>query len=74
MAPTMRKRDKKKEKAKADFVARKRKELYEDVAPQGRRTAGAAEEGGKKKLGHRQRVSPADDLFSLESNADAFGF
>lgn len=56
MATTMRKRDKKKEKAKAELVARKRKELYEDVAPQGRRTTRTAEEGGKKKLGHRQRV------------------
>ncbi|KAI5454069.1 hypothetical protein NCC49_005060 [Naganishia albida] len=55
MATTMRKRDKKKEKAKAELVARKRKELYEDVAPQGRRTTRTAEEGGKKKLGHRQR-------------------
>ncbi|KAJ9116582.1 hypothetical protein QFC20_000514 [Naganishia adeliensis] len=57
MAPTMRKRDKKKEKAKAELVARKRKELYEDVAPQGRRTEKGvgSEEGGKKKLGHRQR-------------------
>lgn len=54
----MRKRDKKKEKAKAELVARKRKEVYEDVAPQGRRTekGAASEEGGKKKLGHRQRV------------------
>lgn len=54
----MRKRDKKKEKAKAELVARKRKELYEDVAPQGRRTEKGvgSEEGGKKKLGHRQRV------------------
>lgn len=54
----MRKRDKKKEKAKAEFLAKKRKELYEDVTPGGRRAQGTAAdaEGGKKKLGHRQRV------------------
>ena len=58
MAPTMRKRDKKKEKAKAEALAKKRKELYEDVTPGGRRVKGVAgeAEGGKKKMGHRQRV------------------
>ncbi|KAJ9107037.1 hypothetical protein QFC19_002906 [Naganishia cerealis] len=56
MAPKMRKRDKKKEKAKAELLAKKRKELYEDVTPGGRRTATAAESTGTKhKLGHRQR-------------------
>lgn len=58
MAPTMRKRDKKKEKAKTELVAKKRKELYEDVTPGGKRPQGAGsdESGAKKKLGHRQRV------------------
>jgi signal recognition particle subunit SRP14 len=58
----MRKRDKKKEKAKAEFVAKKRKELYEDVVPGGRRAPGAGEGEGKKKLGHRQRVCFAGRL------------
>ncbi|KAJ9122220.1 hypothetical protein QFC24_004450 [Naganishia onofrii] len=59
MAPKMRKRDKKKEKAKAELLAKKRKELYEDVTPGGKKTqaAGSAEATGTKhKLGHRQRV------------------
>jgi hypothetical protein len=59
MAPKMRKRDKKKEKAKAELLAKKRKELYEDVTPGGRKTAltGSADASGTKhKLGHRQRV------------------
>jgi hypothetical protein len=59
MAPKMRKRDKKKEKAKAELLAKKRKELYEDVTPGGKKTqvAGSAgATGTKHKLGHRQRV------------------
>ncbi|KAJ9120834.1 hypothetical protein QFC22_002768 [Naganishia vaughanmartiniae] len=65
MAPKMRKRDKKKEKAKAELLAKKRKELYEDVTPGGRRTqqaaaggvASAEATGTKHKLGHRQRAA-----------------
>jgi hypothetical protein len=49
MAPSMRKRDKKREKAKAEMREKKRKEIWTDVE---------IEEGGKRGKGHRQRVSP----------------
>ena len=44
----MRKRDKKREKAKAEAAAKKRKEAYVDVV---------IGEGGKRGAGRRQRVS-----------------
>lgn len=44
----MRKRDKKREKAKAEIREKKRKEVYVDVE---------IGEGGKRGKGHRQRVS-----------------
>lgn len=47
MASAMRKRDKKKEKARAEAVARRMKEVYEDVE---------LGEGGKRGKGRRQRV------------------
>ena len=47
MAPRMRKRDKKKEKARAEELARKRKELYVDVH---------IGNEGKRGKGHKQRV------------------
>jgi len=49
MAPSMRKRDKKREKAKAELREKKRKEIWTDVE---------IGEGGKRGKGHRQRVSP----------------
>jgi signal recognition particle subunit SRP14 len=49
MAPSMRKRDKKREKAKAETREKKRKEIWTDVE---------IGEGGKRGKGHRQRVSP----------------
>jgi hypothetical protein len=49
MAPSMRKRDKKREKAKAEMREKKRKEIWTDVE---------IGEGGKRGKGHRQRVSP----------------
>lgn len=70
----MRKRDKKKEKAKAEFVAKKRKELYEDVVPGGRRVQAVGEEGGKKKLGHRQRVCFGFVVECVKVDADFLGF
>jgi signal recognition particle subunit SRP14 len=48
MAPNMRKRDKKREKAKAELRDKKRKEVWVDVE---------VGEGGKRGNGHRQRVS-----------------
>lgn len=54
MAPNMRKRDKKREKAKAELREKKRKEVWVDVE---------IGEGGKRGNGHRQRVNsvaPAD--------------
>lgn len=48
MAPNMRKRDKKREKAKAEVRDKKRKEVYVDVE---------IGEGGKRGKGHRQRVN-----------------
>jgi len=48
MAPSMRKRDKKREKAKAEMREKKRKEVWTDVE---------IGEGGKRGKGHRQRVS-----------------
>ena len=50
MAPSMRKRDKKREKAKAEIREKKRKEVWTDVE---------IGEGGKRGNGHRQRVSLA---------------
>ncbi len=47
MAPSMRKRDKKREKARADLAAKKRKELYVDVQ---------IGNEGKRGKGRRQRV------------------
>jgi len=49
MAPSMRKRDKKREKAKAELREKKRKEIWTDVE---------IGEGEKRGKGHRQRVSP----------------
>lgn len=49
MAPSMRKRDKKREKSKAEIREKKRKEVWTDVE---------IGEGGKRGKGHRQRVSP----------------
>lgn len=48
MAPSMRKRDKKKEKARAESAAKKRREVYVDVE------IGSE---GKRGKGHRQKVS-----------------
>lgn len=48
MAPLMRKRDKKKEKARAEALTKKRKELYVDVV---------IGNEGKRGKGRRQRVS-----------------
>lgn len=48
MAPLMRKRDKKKEKARAEALTKKRNELYVDVV---------IGNDGKRGKGRRQRVS-----------------
>ena len=49
LAPKMRKRDKKKEKSRAEAAAMKKREVYADVAIAGK----------KRGAGHRQRVSVA---------------
>ena len=57
MAPHMRKRDKKREKARQEVAAKKKRELYVDVeiGPEGKR--------GK---GRRQRVSGVQQLPGLK--------
>lgn len=52
LAPHMRKRDKKKEKARAEAAANKKREVYVDVAITGK----------KRGAGHRQRVSRVTTL------------
>jgi hypothetical protein len=53
LAPSMRKRDKKREKAKAEAVLKKRKEAYVDVV---------IGDAGKRGAGRRQRVSGSFDV------------
>jgi hypothetical protein len=60
MAPSMRKRDKKREKAKAELREKKRKEIWTDVE---------IGEGGKRGKGHRQRVSPVLSPSSVRTRA-----
>jgi signal recognition particle subunit SRP14 len=58
----MRKRDKKREKAKAEMREKKRKEIWTDVE---------IGEGGKRGKGHRQRVSqvpPSGRLDTLQES------
>ncbi len=51
----MRKRDKKKEKAKVELKLKKRRDLFEKNEEAGKVVVG--EDGKKRNLGHRQRVS-----------------
>jgi hypothetical protein len=60
MAPSMRKRDKKREKAKAELREKKRKEIWTDVE---------IGEGGKRGKGHRQRVSLVLSPLSVRTRA-----
>lgn len=55
MAPLMRKRDKKKEKARAEALTKKRKELYVEVV---------IGNEGKRGKGRRQRVSRIQNSYT----------